>query len=100
MAQIRKTIKINVDSDIANTKLRQIKSSVQSIPSQMNVNTKNFVRSIGEITIALTLAKKAMDLFKDAFTGLVQDQHSIHRIQNAIRVTGSAARLSAQGLTQ
>ncbi len=37
----------------------------------MNVNTKNFVRSIGEITIALTLAKKAMDLFKDAFTGLV-----------------------------
>lgn len=98
MAQIRKTIKINVDSDIANTKLRQIKQSTNQIPKQLNMDVKNFVEQIGLATIAVGGLVKAFGSLKNAFFSLAEDQHMIKRIQNAIRATSTQFQFSAQAI--
>ena len=96
---IKKKIKITAQTDMANKKLKQMKSTMDTIPKQMAMDQKPFNNAMKNMaTAAAGFAVAVAGIFKvmkAGFEGLAQDEQAVHRMDNAIQMIGMTAQISA-----
>lgn len=100
--EIIQNIKITAQTDKATAKLNQMKSTMNSIPKQLQLKTQNYDKAITSMKNSMlglaAIATAAVAVIRKGFLGLAEQQQSIKRLNTAIQITGTNATISAASL--